>query len=53
MRLVNGEDQLLIAKPDDMKVVYDQMVGIKSVKPGLDATKWVDPTLLGSSTSSS
>ena len=53
VRLVNGEDELLIAKPDDMKVVYDQMVGIKSVKPGLDATKWVDPTLLGSSTSSS
>lgn len=52
VRLVNGENELLIAKPDDMKVVYDQMVGIKAVKPGLDATTWVDPSLMGSSTAS-
>jgi NitT/TauT family transport system substrate-binding protein len=45
VRLVDGEQDLLIAKPDDMKVVYDQMVGIKAVKPGLDATKWVDATV--------
>jgi NitT/TauT family transport system substrate-binding protein len=45
VRLVDGEQDLLVAKPDDMKVVYDQMVGIKAVKPGLDATKWVDPTV--------
>jgi len=53
VRLVNGENELLIAKPDDMKVVYDQMVGIKAVKPGLDSTKWVDPTLLSSGSGTS
>jgi ABC-type nitrate/sulfonate/bicarbonate transport system substrate-binding protein len=49
VRLSEGEENLMIAKPEDMKKVYDQLVPIKAVKTGQDPTKWVDGSLLSAS----